>query len=399
MRKYYKITPEGTRDLLFEECTASNKVSKILSDVFVSKGYNEVITPGIEFYDTFDLDSFCTSQEDMYILTDKKGRLMVIRPDSTLPIARMVSTRLQSENLPIRLSYNQTVYRNNKSLAGKSNEIRQAGLELLGASGKRADLELITAAVEALQKIVPDFRLELGHAVFFRALVNKLPVSDYQREEIRLSIESKNYSSLNSMLDELDQTDTVMALRKLPRLFGGEEVFEKAYPFFKGTEAEPALAYLKELYQSLSHMLMGDKLMIDLGLVQRNNYYSGIIFSGYVEGSGDAVLVGGRYDQLFSEFQSPMPAAGFGINVNELAKIFLNNTDIKKRTSASILVHGGDGFEIQAINQARRLTMSGEACELSVFTCEDDAVAYAHKKKIKKVCIVNDNIKYIDINE
>ena len=107
MRKYYKITPEGTKDFLFEECTAVNKVSKIMDDVFASKGYNQVFTPSMEFFDTFALKHSGISQEDMFILTDKKGRLMVLRPDSTLPIARMVATRLQSEPLPLRLSYNQ----------------------------------------------------------------------------------------------------------------------------------------------------------------------------------------------------------------------------------------------------------------------------------------------------
>lgn len=397
MRKYYKITPEGTRDLLFEECTASNQVSRMLENVFTAKGYNQVITPGIEFYDLFVLDSFGINQENMFILTDKKGRLMTLRPDSTLPIARMVATRLKSEPLPIRLCYNQIIYRNNRSLAGKNDEVRQVGIELLGASGKRADLELITSAIEALQKVVPDFRIELGHAIFFRALVNKLPLSEYQKEEIRQTIESKNYSSLITILDGLEQTDTVKALRKLPRLFGGEEVFAKALPLFKGTEAESALFYLKDIYHALSNVFSGDKLIVDLGLVQRNDYYSDIIFSGYVEGSGDAVLVGGRYDQLLSEFQSPMPAAGFGINVDELTKILLREELFQKTGVPDVLVHGAEGFEIKAIQEAQRLTNAGQRCEYSVFNTEEETIAYAKKKGFKKVCLVHTNTQMIDI--
>lgn len=397
MRKYYKITPEGTRDLLFEECTASNEVSNIIEDVFSSRGYSQVITPGIEFYDTFTLDSSGITPEDMFMLTDKKGRLMVMRPDSTIPIARMASTRLQNEKLPLRLSYNQIIYRNNKSLAGKSNEIRQAGIELVGVSGKRADLELITAAVEVLKKLVPDFRIELGHAAFFKALVNKLPVSHNKREEIRISIESKNYSTLNSILDEMEQTDTVKALRKLPRLFGGEEVFEKALPLFKDTQAEIALAYLKELYKSLSTVLSEDKLMIDLGLVQRNDYYSDIIFSAYILGSGDAILSGGRYDNLFEEFQNPMPAAGFGINVSELAKILLNKSAIERLQPVNILVHSEDGFEMQGISMFTELKQSGEKCELSVFENEADVINYAKEKGIKTICFVGNEVRKVEI--
>ncbi len=69
-------------------------------------------------------------QENMFKLSDSKGRLMVVRPDSTLPIARMTATRLQNEVLPIRLYYNQRVYRNNRGLTGRSNEVMQTGIEL-----------------------------------------------------------------------------------------------------------------------------------------------------------------------------------------------------------------------------------------------------------------------------
>lgn len=397
MRKYYKLTPEGTKDYLFEECTAINRVSSMLEDVFAAKGYNQVITPSMEFFDTFALKHSGISQEDMFILTDKKGRLMVMRPDSTLPIARMAATRLQSESLPLRLCYNQTLYRNNRSLAGRSDEVRQAGMELLGVSGKRADLELITSAIDAMQKVVPDFRIELGHAVFFRALVNKLPISEDIKEEIRISIESKNFSALSNILDDLEQTDTVNALRKLPRLFGGEEVFEKAYPLFKDTEAEEALDYLKKIYNDLSKIFNNEKLIIDLGLVQRNDYYTGIIFSGYVEGSGDAVLVGGRYDDLLGEFQSPMPAAGFGINVHELANILLKKSAFTKRINAKILVFGTDSHEIDAINKTKELISDGNTCEVSTCDTLESSIEYAKSKNMDKVYVVGENTEIIDL--
>ena len=109
-------------------------------------------------------------QEFMFKVTDNKGRLMVVRPDSTLPIARLTATRLQNELKPLRLFYTQKVYHNYPGLRGRNNEINQSGIELLGASGVRADLEVLSTAVEALSRCVPDYRIELGHAGFFRAL-------------------------------------------------------------------------------------------------------------------------------------------------------------------------------------------------------------------------------------
>lgn len=389
MRKYYKLTPEGTRDLLFEESNAINSVSSMINTVFKEKGYHRVITPGLEFFDTFNLDGFGYMPEEMFISTDKKGRLLVMRPDSTVPIARMVSTRLQDESLPLRLCYNQPIYRNNKALAGKDNEIRQAGMELIGAGGKRADLELIISATEILRKITPDFRIELGHAAFLKAILNKLTVSDEKKEEIRGYIESKNYSALTTLLDEIPQDETTKALMKLPRLFGGEEIFAKALPLFKDTEAEYALFYLKDLYQALSKLLPEDKLMIDLGMVQKNDYYSHMTFCGYVEGSGDAVLTGGRYDHLLNQFQKSICAAGFGINVDELARIYLNINGTEKSKPADYIVHGDDGFEIEALKVKEELISKGYTCEYSVFSSEDSARFYAQKNDIKKICVVN----------
>lgn len=380
MKNYSKITPEGTKDFLFEECLSTRTVSHILGEVFSQRGFHEVLTPGVEFYDVFSNPAAQIPQENMFKLSDSKGRLMVVRPDSTLPIARMTATRLQNEVLPIRLYYNQRVYRNNRGLTGRSNEVMQTGIELLGISGKRADLEIITTAIEALTRCVPDFRIELGHAGFFKALLNKLPVSDNEREDIHSFIEAKNYSALNSFLDTLEQTKAVAAIRRLPRLFGGEEVLNEASELCDDKDALRPLEYLKEIYDCLTKFGLGERLMIDLGLAQRNDYYSDIVFSGYVEGSGEPVLIGGRYDKLLDIFDSPMPASGFGINVDALAKVMLSRGQIKMKPLPDVLVHGDDSFEVKSIKHYQALTQSGLICENSVFSTRDEAIAYAKKK-------------------
>ncbi|MDO5125838.1 MAG: ATP phosphoribosyltransferase regulatory subunit, partial [Ruminococcus sp.] len=92
MKRYDLITPEGTRDLLFTECLARRTVENKLKDLFTGFGYSEVVTPGIEFYDLFSGSSRNFQQERLYKLVDSKGRLITLRPDSTIPIARLAST-------------------------------------------------------------------------------------------------------------------------------------------------------------------------------------------------------------------------------------------------------------------------------------------------------------------
>ena len=397
MKNYSKITPEGTKDLLFEECLANRTVSSILGKVFAHRGFHEVLTPCVEFYDVFSEELSGIPMENMYKMSDSKGRLMVMRPDSTLPIARMVSTRLKNMPQPIRLYYNQRVYRNNLGLTGRSNEVMETGVELIGAKGKRADLEVITTAIEALSKCVPDFRIEIGHAEFFKALAKKLPVSDEEREEIRFFIESKNYSALNSILDNLEQTQYVNIIRKLPALFGGIDVLDEAYSLCDDNEALATLEYVREIYNDLSLYNLGDRLIIDLGLVQRNDYYSDIVFSGYVLGSGEPVLIGGRYDNLLANFDAPSPAIGFGINVDALARVMLKRGNVPSSNDPDILVHSQKGYEVEAIKYTSNLAQAHILGENSVFETEEQALEYAKSRGIKKLVIVGEEIRSINV--
>lgn len=385
MKKYLALTPEGTKDFLFAECSAMDDICGKIENVFIERGFKKVITPGIEFYDVFSVPCSGISQEEMFKLTDNKGRLLVVRPDSTLPIARMVSTRLKNSVLPVKLYYKQAVYRNNPTLTGRRNEIMQMGVELLGVQGTRADLEILTTAVASVGAVAEDFRIELGHAGVFDALSDELDIDEAYKEKIRASIESKNYSALNNLLDKLDQSKSVLAIRSLPSLFGGEEVFEKATSICAGTKAEQALEYLHRIYSSLIPLGLGDKLIIDLGLVQRNDYYTGIVFSGYINGIGDAVLSGGRYDKLLSEFGDPMCAAGFAMDTDAVTIKRLTDNEVSYSDNPELLVFAPEGIEIEAINYVSKLNSRGVKAQFSVLPTLEETKAFAEERGIAKV--------------
>ena len=203
MRNYDLITPEGTKDLLFGECIVRRNVENKLLGLFKSRGYSEMITPGLEFFDVFNLNSSYFPQENLYKLTDTKGRLLVMRPDSTMPIARVVATRLKDAVLPLKLCYDQKVYRTEPALKGRSDEIVQTGIELIGSQLRIADLEVISTAVDSLKALGMPFSLELGHIGIFKELVGRLEVSDHMKEKIRSRIETKNFPALNDLLDSI----------------------------------------------------------------------------------------------------------------------------------------------------------------------------------------------------
>ena len=201
MRYYDKVTPDGTKDLLFGECDQRSQVTKTLKDLFGAQGYRRGMTPALEFYDVFGKAAKYLPKETMYKLTDHKGRLMVLRPDCTVPAARLAATRLKGMPMPLRLFYNQNIYRMFPELKGKSTEINQVGIELIGGVPLRSDLEVVELASRSLDIISGGkYRLELCHIGYFKAIMDSLDVDEDTKEDIRFQIEQKNYASLTDML-------------------------------------------------------------------------------------------------------------------------------------------------------------------------------------------------------
>ena len=287
MRYYDKITPDGTRDLLFGECDQRSQVTKTLKDLFVSQGYRRVMTPALEFYDVFGKAAQYLPKESMYKLTDAKGRLMVLCPDCTAPVARLTATRLKGLPKPLRLYYNHNIYRGFPERKSKSVEINQVGIELIGGSPLRGDLEVVELAARSLDKVSGGkYRLELCHIGYFKAIMDSLDADDDTKEEIRQLIEQKNYAALSDTLGKAKDNKAARALRKLPRLFGGAEVFQEAYELFDENGARESLDYLKQIYEYLQALGLGDKVRRDLGVVSRAGGYTGRLVRGGLGGGG-----------------------------------------------------------------------------------------------------------------
>ena len=366
MKRYDLITPEGTRDLLFEGCLARRMVEDRLSKLFEGFGYSEVVTPGIEFYDLFMGSSRNFQQESLYKLTDSKGRLIVMRPDSTIPIARLASTRLKGAKLPLRLYYNQSIFENNSLLKGRSDEVVQAGIELIGGeNSKRADYEVLCTAVEALSSFDKEnFRLEIGHIGYFK---------------------------------EVGDNQVTNALRQLPRLFGGVEVFDKAADIYTDDKITGILYNLKEVYTRLSSLGYEGKISVDLGIVSHADYYTGIVFKGYLSEVGQSVLKGGRYDRLLAEFGNDCPAVGFGISVDSVARHIEKLGGAPKLRTPDAVVFGEKGYVVEAMEYAQTLVREGLTVENSLFNTLDETKTYAKSKGIKKLVVVGSEITELDI--
>ncbi len=313
-------TPEGTRDRLFAECAACRAVQRAATALFQRRGYSELTTPNVEYYDIIPAAGHPLSQESMMKCVERTGKLLVMRPDNTVAIGRVAATKLGGLPLPLRLYYNQTVFRSDDINTGARTEIDQCGIELIGAQGIRADLEILSMAIDALEACgVADYHIEIGHVGYFSALLEGLGASEETRNALRQLVEKKDFVAYRAMLKPYFRTEAGKALRNLPRMFGGPQVLEQAKKFSGNEGAQNAISYLEEIYGVLSDAGLSDHVQFDLGLIQNMEYYTGMIFRGFVQGAGSNVISGGRYDRLIGQFGKEIPATGFGLDVDAVA--------------------------------------------------------------------------------
>ncbi|ETI88692.1 ATP phosphoribosyltransferase regulatory subunit [Clostridium butyricum] len=363
--KKKNILPEGTRDLILDECIVKRAIERDIDDIFYKWGYKEIITPTVEFYETFNHDSQTLKEEDMYKFFDNRGRILVLRPDMTIPIARVVETKFKDESLPIKLRYNSNVFRVHASLGGKRNEYTDCGVELIGLEDKKSDLEVLVLALEALEKLgLSDFKLEIGNIGFFEGVFKTLNISKESKEIIAQYIEDKNLKNLEDYLDEIDIKDEYKEFfNKLPWLFGDRSILEEAKVLAFNEELKANLEYLENLYSELDILGYGNKVTFDLGMVPRLNYYTGIIFRGYGEGVGNTVLRGGRYDNLITIGEEYIPAIGFSLDINSV----IENVKISEKINTidkSCKIYYSSKYRIEAIRKSEKLRQEGKIVEL-----------------------------------
>lgn len=394
MNRYNISTPEGTRDLLFASCRALRKAENAIRATLEDKGYSEIITPAVEYYDVFAQANPELDQDTMLKIVDKSGRICVARPDNTTPIARIAATRLDDAALPVRLYYSQKVFRSVSGDHGHKGEFLQIGAELIGADGLHADLDILTAAFEALGSTGADnFRIELGHAEIYKALIEALGVDAATAESIRRLIENKSFAALGDVLTPYHNRPEAKALYAMPQLFGGIEVLDEVEVLTGNVRVLGAIAYLRRLYAALDEAGFGGSVMIDLGLVHEMDYYTGIMFRGYCGGAGAAILAGGRYNALCAKFGKDMPAGGFGIDVESVAeslagnvpetasarrdsvRIALTKGRLEKKTLTLLKASGYDISELEAGSRKLIFTLPGTAIEI-VLAKAADVITY-----------------------
>src|SRR3954468_656851 len=196
--------PPGTRDILPDEMRELRTLSNSLLDTFGRFGYGEVWTPTLE-YESVLVKGDERAAGVSYRLFDEHGQVLALRSDMTIPIARLVATRYEAADLPLRFCYVSHAYRAVRPQRGQQREFLQAGIELIGAEGPGGTvdvLEVLSAALDAGG--LPRARVGLGDAGLFRGLLRGMGVEAAQARDAIEALARHDLVQLEQHVDALD---------------------------------------------------------------------------------------------------------------------------------------------------------------------------------------------------
>jgi ATP phosphoribosyltransferase regulatory subunit HisZ len=251
-------------------------------------------------------------------LFDSQGRVLVLRTDPTIPIARLVANRFADAEPPIRLCYFATAYRAVDRGAAQAREFLQSGLELIGAPAPEGDAEIVSIVLEALASAgLRRHRIGLGDASIYPLLLAQAGVPEPERDTLLDHLVRRDLPALESDVDRLGLSAATRELLLAPTMLrGGPEVLERATgPLAVAVEN---LRRIHELVSEYGDGSGADRLIFDLGLVRDMSYYTGTVFEVYDPAVGYALGGGGRYDDLCGRFGAPQPACGLALDVQRV---------------------------------------------------------------------------------
>lgn len=342
------VTPRGFTDVLPKEARIRENLRRSAQDVFDLWGYDPIETPALEVLDVLQEGSNIDSAT--FRLFDADNNLLVLRPDVTLPIARMVATRLSNTNEPHRFRYDMSVFRDNESSKGKSREFTQLGIEQIGVAGYAADAETIVIMIESLLACgLTNFKIEFCNVKVLSGLLDACGMDSKFRQDVQNAYHTSNYVALDNIVDRAKNggysnkilpADLALCLKDLIRIHGGKDSIDKCSKMLSDYVKSTVFDELLATWNIIEHCGYQKYVGVDFSLLSSFDYYTGIIFEAFVQGFGKSIGGGGRYDGLLQVFGKSMPAAGFAFSLENLMHALSTNGSLNLEPSCKNPIDG-----------------------------------------------------------
>lgn len=356
------VTARGFRDVLPAEAAERDVVSRAIADEFAAWGYGLVETPIAEDWATLEAAAG-PLEGTAFRFIDLDGRLLALRPDMTVPIARLVASRLSGVPGPHRLRYAAEVFREHESLRGQARQFSQAGVELIGGQEPAADAEVVSLLVAALEAAgLPQFTVAIGTVAVLHAIVRAADASPAWGAAVLAAAHDRNLVGLDTLAREVSAPAVTRALSAVPRIRGGREAIAACRAATGGLGCESALDHLDQAWALLEASDAASRVLVDFSVMRSFDYYTGLVLEAYAPGFGLPLAGGGRYDGVLAAFDAPAPAVGFAIGL-ERVMIALMEQQAPVRVRGLDAVLGGDAA--CALATARTLRAAGWRVALS----------------------------------
>mgnify|MGYP003367036495 CR=1 FL=1 len=350
--------PLGMRDTFPEIYEKVEHVRSVGRQVLRQRGYDFVKTPTLEYYDTIGKAS-AIHDTRLFKLVDTQGNTLVLRPDMTTPITRLVTSKLLNEKIPQRLAYFASVFRAQQREGGRPTEFEQMGVELVGDNSYFADAEVILTAIELLKELgIQDFKLTIGHAGVLSCILKDYTESDEQAEALNQLLVERNYVGFEDAVKSFDlpktKSDALLAFIEEALHIKEVEQIEK---YMRKNEE---LQYMQSLLKVLEVAGYANYIAIDFTLSSHMSYYTGMLFEVFASGSGFPIGNGGRYDGLLDYFGANVGATGFGLRVDRLLEAIHWIDETEQRT----VILFDEANLMTAMTTARSLWAKGQNATL-----------------------------------
>lgn len=386
----------GMRDLTPEEYYPMLQVFDRLARVAESFGYMRVETPALEYYEILKAKAGEDVINEIYYFRDKAGREVGLRFDMTVPIARVVSYRVDLPK-PIRWYYITKVWRYDEPQHGRYREFHQFGIEFLGSSSVRADAEVLAVGVEALRALgLGDSKVRVNDRRVIDQLLTRLGVPNDVRQGVLRVMDKRGKvpdEDLERMLVGLGLSRETA--QEVLRLANTTEKLDRVPDLLREWGlGEDFITYYNNLVDILSIYGILDFMVMDMGIVRGLDYYTGLIFEMYVPEYKLAVGGGGRYDNLVEIYSGkPMPASGFAMGIERLMEVLEQRGLIKRgypQIDYYIYVVGNDRNHI-ALGYKLASKLRAQGNKVIIDTGEKSlrsALEYASKVNVRYFVII-----------
>ncbi len=307
-------------------------------------GYSRFKMSRFEEYDLYIRNKDFLVSDRMITFTDARGVLMALKPDVTLSILK---TTRPGEPGPRKVYYNETVYRTNKN-DGAFQEIMQTGLECIGRLDAYHCYEVVSLAVQSLAAISPDHLLDVSHMGLVSGFLEAAGVLPEDWPTVLDAVREKNAGAIRAFCAAHGMSRTVGdLLEKLVTTYGPmAEVLDELAPLcVGGKRTREAWEELSSLSRLLTANGLGERVYLDFSVAGDMDYYSGLVFRGFVKGLASGVLSGGQYDKMAEKMGKRCGAIGFAIYLDELERLAARAPAL----DADVLVRYDEGTDLAAL--------------------------------------------------